>query len=67
MLSSSFFRNFDLQRSGIVSPENFRIILFNHFGYEFTKESFNEFLNLLPLDLNGNVKYAEFMRQFNLK
>ncbi|VDO56427.1 unnamed protein product [Schistosoma margrebowiei] len=64
---SSFSRNFDLQRSGIVSPENFRIILFNHFGYEFTKESFNEFLNLLPLDLNGNVKYTEFMRQFNLK
>ncbi|CAH8633597.1 unnamed protein product [Schistosoma rodhaini] len=61
------FRNFDLQRSGTVSPENFRIILFNHYGYEFTKESFNEFLNLLPLDMNGNVKYAEFMRQFNLK
>uniref|UniRef100_A0A3Q0KQH8 Putative calmodulin n=1 Tax=Schistosoma mansoni TaxID=6183 RepID=A0A3Q0KQH8_SCHMA len=60
-------QNFDLQRSGTVSPENFRIILFNHYGYEFTKESFNEFLNLLPLDLNGNVKYAEFMRQFNLK
>ncbi|KAH9581390.1 hypothetical protein MS3_00008544 [Schistosoma haematobium] len=67
LTSLNTFRNFDLQRSGIVSPENFRIILFNHFGYEFTKESFNEFLNLLPLDLNGNVKYAEFMRQFNLK
>ncbi|CAH8542331.1 unnamed protein product [Schistosoma turkestanicum] len=61
------FRNFDLQRTGIVSPENFRIILFNHYGYEFTKENFNEFLNLLPLDFNGNVKYAEFMRQFNFK
>ncbi|TNN11001.1 EF-hand calcium-binding domain-containing protein 6 [Schistosoma japonicum] len=60
-------RNFDLQRSGVVSPETFRIILYNHYGYEFTTESFNEFLNYLPLDFNGNVKYTEFMRQFNLK
>ncbi|RTG88990.1 uncharacterized protein DC041_0007723 [Schistosoma bovis] len=65
-LIRKFHRDF-LTLLNTFSPENFRIILFNHFGYEFTKESFNEFLNLLPLDLNGNVKYAEFMRQFNLK
>ncbi|VDP98492.1 unnamed protein product [Trichobilharzia regenti] len=58
-------RNFDPNRSGIVSPSNFRIILFNHYGYEFSDEKFKEFLDYLPLDLDGNIKYAEFMRQFD--
>ncbi|CAH8864547.1 unnamed protein product [Trichobilharzia szidati] len=60
-------RNFDPNRSGIVSPSNFRIILFNHYGYEFSDEKFKEFLDHLPLDLDGNIKYAEFMRQFDSK
>ncbi|CAH8619279.1 unnamed protein product [Heterobilharzia americana] len=58
-------RNFDPDRSGTITPANFRIILFNHYGFEFSDESFKEFLDYLPLDSSGNVQYAEFMRQFD--
>ncbi|KAF5405205.1 hypothetical protein PHET_01434 [Paragonimus heterotremus] len=60
-----FFRNSDPERQGHISQEGFRSTLKKDYNICYTKEEFDELINNLPLDHAGNLRYGEFMRQFD--
>lgn len=51
----------------ILSQEEFRAAIESKFGVEMTDKQFRSMLDGVPLDEDGNVKYSEFMAQFDTK
>ncbi|KAF7260077.1 hypothetical protein EG68_02860 [Paragonimus skrjabini miyazakii] len=58
-------RNSDPERQGHITQEAFRSALKKNYSVCYTKEEFAELINNLPLDHEGNIRYGEFMRQFD--
>ena len=58
-------RKVDRNHNGCVSQEEFRAAIESRTGLELTDDQFSTFVDRLPLDIDGNVKYAEFMAQFD--
>ena len=51
----------------ILSQEEFRAAIESKFGLEMSDERFRSMLDRMPLDEEGNVKYADFMAQFDTR
>ena len=51
----------------ILSQEEFRAAIESKFGLEMTDDQFRAMLDRVPLDEEGNVKYADFMTQFDTR
>ena len=50
-----------------ISQEEFRAAVESRFDLEISEDQFRAFLDRVPLDHDGNVKYAEFMAQFDTR
>ncbi|XP_064594452.1 EF-hand calcium-binding domain-containing protein 6-like isoform X2 [Liolophura sinensis] len=62
-----FFQRLDRFNLGYVSQEEFRAAMESRFGLELSEVQFDCMKEKLPLDEDGNVKYREFMKQFDTK
>lgn len=51
----------------IVSQEEFRAAIESRFELEMTTDQFKSLIDRVPLDDEGNVRYADFMTQFDTK
>ena len=51
----------------IISQEEFRAAIESRFNLEMTGQQYRMLIDRVPLDGDGNVKYAEFMAQFDTK
>ncbi|VDP71640.1 unnamed protein product [Echinostoma caproni] len=61
----SALREHDHFKQGTLSPANFKTVLQTQFGFGYSETGFRSVLDRLPLDPEGNIQYAEFMRQFD--
>ena len=50
-----------------ISQEEFRAAIESRFNLEMTDQQFRMLVDRVPLDDDGNVKYAEFMAQFDTR
>lgn len=62
-----YHRRLDRFNLGYVSQEEFRAAMESRFGWELSDVQFDCMTEKLPLDEDGNVKYREFMKQFDTK
>lgn len=60
-------RRVDRRQRGCVSQEEFRAAIESRTGVEMAEEHFQALVDRLPLDEDGNVKYADFMAQFDVR
>lgn len=63
----SFFSKIDKLGLDYISQEEFRAAIESRFNLEMTEPQFRMLVDRVPLDEDGNVKYAEFMAQFDTK
>ncbi|KAL5018758.1 hypothetical protein ScPMuIL_004480 [Solemya velum] len=61
------FKSIDKLGLNVISQQEFRAAIESRFNLQLLDEQFDGFLDRLPLDEDGNVKYAEFMQQFDTK
>lgn len=64
---SSISSQIDKHNQGFISKEQFRAVLEQSCGLNLTEEQFNSFIDHVPLDKRGQVRYPEFMAQFDTK
>ena len=50
-----------------ISQEEFRAAMESRFNLEISDAQFEGLIDKVPLDEEGNVKYAEFMAQFDTR
>lgn len=73
MLQSDFlsllgmFNKLDKYNQDVISQQEFRAALESRFNLELGDDEFDSFVEHLPLDEEGQVRYAEFMSQFDTK
>jgi len=51
----------------VISQEEFRAAIESRFNIEMTEEQFRNLIDHVPLTSEGDVKYAEFMSQFDTR
>lgn len=51
----------------VISQEEFRAAIESRFDIEMTDDQFRNLVDHLPLTNDGDVKYAEFMAQFDTR
>ena len=51
----------------VVSQEEFRAAIESRFDLEMTDDQFRSLVDHVPLDEEGNVRYADFMAQFDTR
>ena len=51
----------------VVSQEEFRAAIESRFELEMTEAQFRSLVDQVPLDEEGNVRYADFMSQFDTR
>ena len=51
----------------VVSQEEFRAAIESRFDIEINEDQFRGLVDRVPLDDEGNVKYADFMAQFDTR
>ena len=51
----------------VISQEEFRAAIESRFDLEVADSQFSALIDRVPLDDDGNVKYADFMAQFDTK
>ncbi|XP_077999318.1 EF-hand calcium-binding domain-containing protein 6-like [Glandiceps talaboti] len=61
------FHKIDKQHTDRISQEEFRAAIESRFEIEISDEEFQEFIDRVPLDDEGLVKYPVFMAQFDTK
>ena len=57
----------DKLRTNVISQQEFRAVITSRFNVEMSDEEYTMFVDRLPLDEEGNVKYAEFMADFDTR
>ena len=50
-----------------MSQEEFRAAIESRFEMEMTDDQYRSLIDRVPLDEEGNVRYADFMAQFDTK
>ena len=63
----STYRKIDKLRLRVVSQQEFRAIIESRFNLGLSDAEFEAFLDRVPFDDEGNVKYHDFMGQFDTK
>ncbi|KAL1023463.1 hypothetical protein UPYG_G00041140 [Umbra pygmaea] len=61
------FQNIDKSRRRVVSQQEFRAAIESRFGLEVLDSEFEQLLDRLPLDKDGNVQYPIFMAAFDTR
>lgn len=61
------FNKLDKYNQDVISQQEFRAALESRFNLEMKDSEFDAFVENLPLDDEGQVRYAEFMSQFDTK
>lgn len=61
------FKSIDKLGMNVISQEEFRAAMESKFQFHLTDSQFAHFVDKLPLDEDGNVKYADFMQHFDTK
>ncbi|THD26927.1 hypothetical protein D915_002267 [Fasciola hepatica] len=59
------FRDLDTRKRGTISAVSMRSLLKTQFGFDYSEQEFRDILERLPLDSEGEIQYAEFMRHFD--
>ncbi|XP_041444988.1 EF-hand calcium-binding domain-containing protein 6 isoform X2 [Xenopus laevis] len=59
------FEKIDKFNRNVVSQQEFRAAIESRFGVEITDEEFEQLLDRIPLDEDGNVRYPHFMAMFD--
>ena len=57
----------DQHKRGFITQDQFRAALENGFDVSLTDDQFSSFLDHVPLDKNGAIKYTDFMAQFDTR
>lgn len=57
--------NLDPHHTGVVSRDDFRAVLESKLDIELTDSQYTSLLDQVQLDKYGNVRYQEFMAQFD--
>lgn len=60
-------RSIDKLGLNVISQEEFRAAIESRFNFHLQDDKFDAFVDRLPLDEDGNIKYADFMQQFDTK
>ena len=63
----SIFSKIDKLGLDVISQEEFRAAVESRFDIEMTDDQFTAFIDRVPLDAEGNVRYADFMAQFDTR
>ena len=63
----TFYSKIDRYGTDVITQEEFRAAIESRFGLELSEQQFNNFVDRLPLNEDGLVKYADFMAQFDTK
>ena len=53
--------------TNVISQEEFRAAMESRFNLTLTEDQFESFVDRVPLDEDGNVKYTDFMQQFDTR
>ncbi|XP_062594350.1 EF-hand calcium-binding domain-containing protein 6-like isoform X3 [Saccostrea cucullata] len=61
------FKSIDKLGLNVISQEEFRAAIESRFNFHLQDDQFEAFVDRLPLDEDGNIKYADFMQQFDTK
>ncbi|XP_053314267.1 EF-hand calcium-binding domain-containing protein 6-like [Spea bombifrons] len=59
------FEKIDKFSRNVISQQEFRAAIESRFGVEITDEDFEQLLDRIPLDEDGNVQYPHFMAMFD--
>ncbi|KAM8938835.1 EF-hand calcium-binding domain-containing protein 6-like [Pelodytes ibericus] len=59
------FEKIDKFNRNVISQQEFRAAIESRFGVEITDEDFEQLLDRIPLDEDGNVRYPHFMAMFD--
>ncbi|XP_068124872.1 EF-hand calcium-binding domain-containing protein 6-like [Hyperolius riggenbachi] len=59
------FEKIDKYKRNVISQQEFRAAVESRFGVEITDEDFEQLLDRIPLDEDGNVRYPHFMAMFD--
>ncbi|XP_071132204.1 EF-hand calcium-binding domain-containing protein 6-like isoform X4 [Mytilus edulis] len=60
-------KSIDSHNTNVISQEEFRAAIESRFSLTLRDDQYESFLDRLPLDEDGNVKYAEFLQFFDTK
>lgn len=61
------FKSIDKLETNVINQEEFRAAMESRFNLTLTDEQFENFVDRVPLDEDGYVKYTEFMQQFDTR
>ncbi|XP_056017223.1 EF-hand calcium-binding domain-containing protein 6-like isoform X8 [Ostrea edulis] len=61
------FKSIDKLGLNVISQEEFRAAVESRFNFHLQDDQFDAFVDRLPLDEDGNIKYADFMQHFDTK
>ncbi|KAJ8318169.1 hypothetical protein KUTeg_003260 [Tegillarca granosa] len=67
ILTSNKHKSIDKLGTNVISQEEFRAAIESKFNFHLQDDQFECFIDRVPLDEDGNVRYAEFMQQFDTK
>ncbi|XP_075142809.1 EF-hand calcium-binding domain-containing protein 6-like [Leptodactylus fuscus] len=59
------FEKIDKFKTNVISQQEFRAAIESRFDVEITDEDFEQLLDRIPLDEDGNVRYPHFMAMFD--
>ena len=62
-----FYSKIDRLGTDVISQEEFRAAIESRFNIEIADEQFKNLIDHIPLTNEGDVKYAEFMAQFDTR
>ena len=62
-----YCRSIDKLGENVISQEEFRAAMESRFNLALTEGQFENLVDRVPLDEDGNVRYAEFMTQFDTR
>ena len=62
-----FIRSIDKLGTNVISQEEFRAAIESRFNLTLTDSQFESFIDRIPLDEDGYVRYADFMQLFDTK
>lgn len=65
MFSLSFYSKIDKLGLNVISQQEFRAAIESKFNFDLSDEEFEAFMDRVPMDDEGQVKYAQFMAQFD--
>lgn len=60
-------KSIDKHNTNVISQEEFRAAIESRFNLTLRDDQYESFLDRLPLEEDGNVKYAEFLQFFDTK